>query len=385
MVYALAYRLGLPAWSAAALAVAATLAATGCLHEDGLADTADGFGGGKTREQKLDIMRDSRTGTYGVCALALSILLRASALASLDDPGLVAAALIAAHCAARAAMPVLMFFVAPARSDGLSPTSAQPQGARAAIAAALGLVALLAGLGIAHAVAAVIVLAIVIALMARLSIKQIGGQTGDVLGAVEQVERDRHSAGRGALMSSLRGAKRAKVQRLEAASQRSVTGSCSADSNTARRRARCSAISAGAMASHRLTAATAAVAAQAIEENASAKVATREETWRRRNWLRLAWLRNQSWIAVADAAAMTMPLAVTSACQGEATASATTSGAKTSAMMPSTASILARRIKRAGDRRGGDEVGRVLAGDGQPGEAAGELARPPSPAPARAS
>jgi adenosylcobinamide-GDP ribazoletransferase len=43
--------------------------ATGCLHEDGLADTADGFGGGKTREQKLDIMRDSRIGTYGVCAL----------------------------------------------------------------------------------------------------------------------------------------------------------------------------------------------------------------------------------------------------------------------------------------------------------------------------
>ena len=111
VVYALAYRLGLPAWSAAALAVAATLAATGCLHEDGLADTADGFGGGKTREQKLDIMRDSRTGTYGVCALALSILLRASVLASLDDPGLVAAALIAAHCAARAAMPAVMFFV----------------------------------------------------------------------------------------------------------------------------------------------------------------------------------------------------------------------------------------------------------------------------------
>ena len=187
VVYAAAYRLGLPAWSAAALAVAATLAATGCLHEDGLADTADGFGGGKTREQKLDIMRDSRTGTYGVCALALSILLRTSVLASLDDLGLVAAALIAAHCAARAAMPVLMFFVAPARSDGLSADVGQPQGARAAIAAALGLVALVGGLGVAHAIAAVIVLAIAVALLARLSLKQIGGQTGDVLGAVEQV------------------------------------------------------------------------------------------------------------------------------------------------------------------------------------------------------
>ena len=60
-------------------------------------------------------------------------------------------------------------------------------------------------------------------------------------------------------------------------------------------------MAAGAMASQRLMAATAAVAAQPIEENASAKVATRDETWRRRNWLRLAWVRNQSWIAVADA------------------------------------------------------------------------------------
>src|SRR5579863_1640193 len=67
------------------------------------------------------------------------------------------------------------------------------------------------------------------------------------------------------------------------------------------------AISAGAMASTRLTDATAAVAAQPIDEKASVNVATREDTWRRRNWLRLAWLRNQSWIAVAAVVAMTMP------------------------------------------------------------------------------
>jgi adenosylcobinamide-GDP ribazoletransferase len=187
VVYMLAHRAGLPAWPAAALTVAATLAATGCLHEDGLADTADGFGGGKTRERKLDIMRDSQIGTYGVCALALSILLRASALASLADPELVAAALIAAHGAARATMPVLMFFVPPARSDGLSFDVGQPQGARAAVAAAAGTVALVGGLGLALSSTAVVVLAVVIALLARLSLRQIGGQTGDVLGALEQV------------------------------------------------------------------------------------------------------------------------------------------------------------------------------------------------------
>src|SRR5580698_7248685 len=82
LVYALAHRLGLPAWPTAALSIVATLLATGCLHEDGLADTADGFGGGATREQKLDIMRDSRIGTYGVCALIVALLLRVGVLAS---------------------------------------------------------------------------------------------------------------------------------------------------------------------------------------------------------------------------------------------------------------------------------------------------------------
>ncbi len=187
VIYALAHRLGLPPWPAAALTVAATLAVTGCLHEDGLADTADGFGGGETRERKLDIMRDSRIGTYGVCALALSILIRVSALASLADPGLVAAALLAAHAAARATMPVVMFFLPPARSDGLSFAAGRPPGVRAGIAAVLGILILAFSLGPALAFVAVIALAIAIALMAQLSSKQIGGQTGDVLGAVEQV------------------------------------------------------------------------------------------------------------------------------------------------------------------------------------------------------
>src|SRR5499427_6548421 len=105
LVYVLAHRLGVPAWPAATLSVAATLAVTGALHEDGLADTADGFGGGITREQKLDIMRDSRTGAYGVCALVLSLLLRVGALASLADTHAVVWALVGSHSAARATMP----------------------------------------------------------------------------------------------------------------------------------------------------------------------------------------------------------------------------------------------------------------------------------------
>ena len=187
LVYWLAHRAGLPPLPCAALSVAATMLVTGCLHEDGLADTVDGFGGGGTREQKLDIMRDSRTGAYGVCALVLAIILRVSALASLATPALVVPALFAAHGAARAMVAVFMFFIPPARSNGLSAAAGQPPRESAGAAAALGIVILGLCLGPWLALGALIVLAVAAALLAWLSLTQVDGQTGDVLGAVEQV------------------------------------------------------------------------------------------------------------------------------------------------------------------------------------------------------
>src|ERR1700751_2289859 len=120
LVYAFARRLRVAASPAATLTAAATLMVTGALHEDGLADTADGFGGGDTRQSKLDIMRDSRTGVFGVCELVLSLSLRICARASFADSYAVIWALIASHSAARAAMAILMWLFPPARSDGLS-------------------------------------------------------------------------------------------------------------------------------------------------------------------------------------------------------------------------------------------------------------------------
>ena len=187
VVYGIAYRLGLTFWPAAALCVAATMTLTGCLHEDGLADTVDGFGGGKTREQKLAIMRDSRIGTYGVCALVIAILLRVSALALLGAAGPVAAALIAAHGAGRGVMPALMALLPAARSDGLAASAGQPPLGSVVAAAAIGFVILILCLGLGHGIAALIVVAIAAALLGWLSLNQIGGQTGDVLGAAEQV------------------------------------------------------------------------------------------------------------------------------------------------------------------------------------------------------
>jgi adenosylcobinamide-GDP ribazoletransferase len=184
--YALAFRLGVPPWPAAAVALAATIWLTGALHEDGLADVADGFGGGRTLEDKLRIMRDPRIGSYGALALLLALLARAGALAALAEPWTVAAAMIVAGAVSRAALAPVMAILPNARSDGLAAGAGRPHGLRAGAAvlvaaliavALLGEVAgaaLLAGAGAAFAVA-------------WLARRQIGGQTGDVLGAVQQL------------------------------------------------------------------------------------------------------------------------------------------------------------------------------------------------------
>ena len=186
-IYWLGHALGLDAFVCAALAVAATLLVTGCLHEDGLADTADGFGGGDTVERKLEIMRDAGIGAYGAAALMLSLMLRVGAIASLASPALVAAGLIAAHAGARATMPVFMRRVPRARADGLSAEAGAPPQGSSLSAVLIGLVALLICLGFGATVVAFILLAAALGVMAWLALSQIGGQTGDVLGAVEQI------------------------------------------------------------------------------------------------------------------------------------------------------------------------------------------------------
>jgi len=143
LAYRIALHFGLAPLVGAALAVAVPLVLTGCLHEDGLADTCDGFGGGDTRERKLEIMRDSRVGSYGACALAISLLLRIGALASLAGPAEAAWALIAAHAGARAVMPLSLRLVPPARTDGLSADAGRPPPMSALLAALLGCVLLL--------------------------------------------------------------------------------------------------------------------------------------------------------------------------------------------------------------------------------------------------
>ncbi|RWM23689.1 adenosylcobinamide-GDP ribazoletransferase [Mesorhizobium sp.] len=186
LVYAVASGLGVATAPAAALTLAATMLATGCLHEDGLSDIADGFGGGKTRERKLEIMRDSRIGAYGAAALGISLLIRWSALAELAGPGHVFLGLLAAHAASRGLFGAFMHFLPPARSDGLSANAGTVGAETAAIGAALGAVALLA-LGLDGAIVALVLLGLSFTAFRTLCLRQIGGQTGDTIGALQQL------------------------------------------------------------------------------------------------------------------------------------------------------------------------------------------------------
>ena len=182
-----ASELRLPATIAAAVALAATLLMTGGLHEDGLADTVDGFGGGWDRERKLAIMHDSRIGSYGACALMMSLVMRWAALSALADPTRAALALMGAHVAARAALPGFMHVIPPARNDGLSAGVTQPVWGAAAVAALIGTATLVLTLGFQGTAVCLGLGTVTGFVMAWLCLRQIGGQTGDVLGALEQM------------------------------------------------------------------------------------------------------------------------------------------------------------------------------------------------------
>lgn len=182
----LALSLSLPAGVAAALALTASALLTGGLHEDGLADSADGLFGGSSRERRLEIMKDSRIGSYGVLALLLVTLMRWSALTALILSGQHWAGLIAAGALSRAPMAVLIAALPNARGSGLSQMTGLPP--RGAILAALIIAAtfgfLCTGLALFPMALAA---ALTTALLARTASRRISGQTGDILGASQQL------------------------------------------------------------------------------------------------------------------------------------------------------------------------------------------------------
>lgn len=174
-----------PATVAAGLAIVAGVIATGALHEDGLSDCADGFGGARDPQKILEIMRDSRIGTYGAASLIFSIGLRWAALASLGPmPG--AAALLIAHSAARGGITTALAHSSYVRSSGAATTVEQGidnnvwlmiMGISILISAIFG-----GWSGVAAASCGIAAAALVLVYCKR----RLGGYTGDVLGAMEQ-------------------------------------------------------------------------------------------------------------------------------------------------------------------------------------------------------
>ncbi|MBM3533406.1 MAG: adenosylcobinamide-GDP ribazoletransferase [Alphaproteobacteria bacterium] len=182
-VFALAAWMGVPSLLAALLAVGAAIAATGALHEDGLADSADGLFSGASRERALEIMRDSRIGTFGALALILSVGLRASALSVLAEG---AAVLIAVHALSRAWLPWLMRNGELARTDGLAAGAGKPEAEAVLWAAGLGLAVAAIAIGPGPALLAAAVSAASALGVSALARRRLGGYTGDTLGAAEQ-------------------------------------------------------------------------------------------------------------------------------------------------------------------------------------------------------
>jgi adenosylcobinamide-GDP ribazoletransferase len=185
-LYWLLESLGVPAGPAAGLALAAMLLTTGGLHEDGLADLADGLGGGWTRERRLEIMRDSRIGAFGALTLMVALLIKWSALTEFNSAEALAA-LVAAGAISRAPLGAAMRWLHHARADGLSRHVGRPPALSAGLGLALGLAAPLLVLGVYTGAAGAFAGLVLAGATLSLARVKLGGQTGDVLGATQQV------------------------------------------------------------------------------------------------------------------------------------------------------------------------------------------------------
>ena len=172
---------------AAAVAVTIGLLITGAFHEDGLGDVADAFGGGWTVERRLEILKDSRHGTYGVAAICASIVLRIISLGAMPGPLDMFTAAVAAHTMARVGAVGMAGSMKLATNTGLGADCGRSTTQlRAVVGCMAGLVITTAAVGwwVAPLAGAALVAAAATGLLAR---RKIGGISGDVLGAAEQV------------------------------------------------------------------------------------------------------------------------------------------------------------------------------------------------------
>ena len=180
-----AFELGLQPLSCALIGLASAALLTGALHEDGLADFFDGLGVSGSAEKRLAVMRDSRIGTFGTLAVVFGIGIRASILSGLSSADLAMAALIAGGAASRSMMPIAMRWQRPARTQGLSANAGAPSWPQVIAACAIAFIIALVTVGLWGSLAIGGAVAFAVLLIAMIAQKAFGGQTGDVLGAMQ--------------------------------------------------------------------------------------------------------------------------------------------------------------------------------------------------------
>ena len=176
-----------PAFPAAFITLGVMLLVTGALHEDGLADVADGFGTSGDTERRLAAMRDSRLGTYGVIAVVLSLGLRGSCIAYLVGGPEALLALVAASCGSRSIFSTMLCWLPPARPDGLGASMKRSSMVMAAVMLVVGAAVVVVCLGPVRGILALSMIMVLVVLLGMLALRKIGGQTGDVLGCTQQI------------------------------------------------------------------------------------------------------------------------------------------------------------------------------------------------------
>lgn len=182
--HTIATLVGLPHALAAGLAICVLVMLTGALHEDGLADTADGFFGGWTKEVRLEIMKDSRIGAFGVLALIMTMGLRFGGAVSL--PSLEFGwALVSAAMISRAAMAALWAALPAVRRGGLTAVTGRPTRAAVVIGAVIAIALSLCILPAKAVLVATFFGVLAVSIVGIVAFNKIGGQTGDILGAAQ--------------------------------------------------------------------------------------------------------------------------------------------------------------------------------------------------------
>ena len=186
-MFMLAYGSNLNPFFCAIICVFVSILVTGGLHEDGLADMADGFGGGSSRDEKLRIMRDSQVGTYGVIALIFTILMRTVLLDSVAEPKLILTAMILSGIMSRSLLPFITFCFREARPDGLAAKFSKASKRISFVSFVLGVIicSLFIGLTGTLFISTIAISSVLLTML--ISYRQIGGYTGDTLGGCQQI------------------------------------------------------------------------------------------------------------------------------------------------------------------------------------------------------